>query len=162
MKLNQSTYLTNFQLEHKLVEHKLVPAWKRMISRGNQSFDTGKLHAAENYYEIACNLACDICPKGTKSSSDIASLLVSYQNLAELYFNTNQNNLGLSQYQKLHEKLVESCQGQQSSESLFLIQKAIRKIGTELMYILKKKAINTLSSKQVIANITATEKLQLH
>jgi hypothetical protein len=144
------------------VEHELVNAWKRMITRGNQSFNAGKLYSAENYYEIACNLACHMCPKGIKSSNDIASLLVSYQNLAELSFKKSQNSLALTQYQKLHEKLIESSQGQQSSESLLMIQQAIRNMGTELLYIIKKKGINSLNSKQVIARIMATEKLTLH
>jgi len=127
-----------------------------MMINGNQSFNTGRLYSAENYYEIACNLAFDICPKGIKSSNDLAPLLMSYQNLAELYFKKNQTNLALSQYQKLHEKLVEFSQRQQNSGSLLMIQKAIRKIGTELLYIIKKKGISSLRSKQVMESIIAT------
>ena len=150
----RTKYIFNyFQLEHELMEHELVHTWKRMMIHGNQSFNTGRLYSAENYYEIACNLAYHMCLKGITSSNDLAPLLMSYQNLAELYFKKNQTNLALSQYQKLHEKLVEFSQRQQNSGSLLMVQNAIRKIGKELFDTIKKKEISSLRSKQLMERI---------
>ena len=133
-----------------------------MLDQGNESFNKGRFYSAENYYKSACDFACLMCPKATNSSNILASIVVSYQNLAELYFKKNQTSLALSQYQELHEKLVEFSQSQQNTESILMVQKAILKIGTELMYITKKKKINSPHSKQVIAGIIAGEKIKLH
>jgi len=140
-----------------------MDAWKKMIREGNQSFNTGRFYSAENYYKIACSFACEMCTHSSKCSDVIASLVVSFQNLAELYFNKNQTDQALSQYQLLHEKLLEfGDHHQQNPEFLLMIQKAIRKVGTELLFITKKKGINTQQSKQVIKHITHTEKILLH
>ncbi|HDY85897.1 hypothetical protein LCGC14_0467980 [marine sediment metagenome] len=139
-----------------------MDAWKRMIIEGNQSFNTGRFYSAENYYKIACDFASNMQLDTSRFSDVIASLVVSYQNLAELYFKNKQSELALSQYQVLHEKLIGFITQQQSPEFVMMIQKAIRKIGTELLFLTKKEGIDTLRSKQVLAKITAIEKVKLH
>lgn len=139
-----------------------MEGWKRMIIEGNQSFNTNRFYSAENYYKIACDFASNMSPETAKCSDIIASLVVSYQNLAELYFKINQTDLALSQYQELHIRLVEFGLYYKSPEQLLWIQKAIRKIGTELLNIISKKGIESQRSKQLLRRITATGKAPLH
>jgi len=137
--------------------------WKKMIIEGNQAFNSGLFYSAERYYKVACDFASEMNPIESSHSNLIASLVVSYQNLAELYFNQNQYDLALSQYQELHEKLLMfGAKYEDSPKLLAAIRQATCKIGTELLDITKRLGIQSLRSRQVIAAITKTPPLQLH
>ena len=141
-------------------EEELIDAWRKVIMQGNQAYNTGRIYSAERYYKIACHYTTEMSLEKINSSDVIASMVVSYQNLAELYFNQQKNDQALTQYQQVHKYLIQFYL--QQPALLPMIQKAVRKLGTELLAIIKEHKIESSYSKQVIAMLTNSKKSQFH
>ncbi|OUR87285.1 hypothetical protein A9Q81_26670 [Gammaproteobacteria bacterium 42_54_T18] len=112
--------------------------WKNKITKGNNAFSEGCDSEALYYYQAACQRAEQLLPHWFDVEAVTAALVVSYQNLAELYFRQSLYIDALSTYRSLHLHLRNFSSinpGSDSTQSI--IHRAYRRIDTELAATLK-------------------------
>ncbi len=137
--------------------------WKKITLEGNQSYNKGRIYSAESCYKTACYFAAEISPEDSSYEDMIASLVISYQNLAELYFSQKKIELALTQYQQVHKLLIKFYLQHSELEAMFpMLQQTMRKLGTELLAKTNQLNINTESSKHIIATLTGSLNFHIH
>ena len=113
--------------------------WERAILEGNQAFGQDRLEDAEGLYISACGLAKDQLDTLQDPEAAIMALVVSYQNLADLYFRCGDFGIGLSLIKDLHIELVRYLA--QHSDCAFragVVSCARRRICRDLMLTVKQ------------------------
>ncbi len=112
--------------------------WKNKITKGNSAYSEGCDSEALHYYQAACQRAEQLLPHWFDVEAITAALVVSYQNLAELYLRQSLYIDALITYRSLHLHLRNfslANSGDDSTQSI--IHRAYRRIGTELAAMLK-------------------------
>ncbi len=80
--------------------------WKSHTQAGNAAFERGDLETAERYYQQACERAEKLLDHWLEPGDAVAALVVSYHNLADLYFRQGHDQAALSSLQTVHQMLM--------------------------------------------------------
>jgi len=129
--------------------------WKKHIVLGNQYFDKNNHALAKKQYRLAIARSRQLFSSWLNPDEAVCSLLVSYQNLAELYEKQGYPRRALLLLEELDHILREGVDAAEQSlttdqERLFAIQNGLRCSYTHLLYLQKK-----MSAKKRTANARA-------
>ncbi|TVU70024.1 MULTISPECIES: hypothetical protein [Cobetia] len=79
--------------------------WKFETTAGNALFDKGQYHIAEHHYLSACLRADTLLEPWKDPEGAVVALVVSYQNLADLYRAQGHHQQALEALQTVHARL---------------------------------------------------------
>jgi hypothetical protein len=116
--------------------------FKSAIIDGNSAFSKRHYALAEEHYKTACDRCDQLLLNWFEAKDVVAALVVSYQNLADLYFRQYRFDEALVVYCKLNQKLLHfhaHYAGDVDKQNIAL--SAWNRIGTEFMYLLDKMNI---------------------
>lgn len=80
--------------------------WKSYTQAGNAAFEAGELEAAEGHYQQARERAEKLLDLWLVPAEAVAALVVSYHNLADLYFRQGRDQAAVSSLQTVHQMLM--------------------------------------------------------
>ncbi|WP_115717546.1 hypothetical protein [Gallaecimonas mangrovi] len=129
--------------------------WKQVISAANQAFGVRDFSLAERRYTQACRFLEQHLATANADKGDlIAAMVVSYANLAELYFKQQRFDVGFSQYIQLHQQLQQcECQFADCLQTQLMVSSARRQMGTQLMHALKENGVNFQEAWKVLRTL---------
>jgi hypothetical protein len=79
--------------------------WKKAILQGNTAFSEGRDDVAIRHYTTACQRARLLLPYWADTEAAIVALVISYQNIADVYFGKHNHSQAISSYQDLYQQL---------------------------------------------------------
>jgi len=128
--------------------------WKNKITKGNSAFSDGCDSEALHYYQAACQRAEQLLPHWFDVEAVTAALVVSYQNLAELYFRQSLYIDALSAYRSLYLHLLNFSSASSASDlTQSIIHCAYRRIGTELAATFKTLNLQDPNATELMGEI---------
>ena len=129
--------------------------WKSAITAGNQAFDQNNDSLAEEHYDLACSLSEQMVFDNLETQESTLALVVSYQNLADLYFRQQRYAEALYAYRKLNRCLLGLYNNRLVTHKIqAIIDHARRKIGTELMCLIESVRDKLPEADTVLQEIT--------
>lgn len=88
----------------------------------------GRDNDAKNLYQMSCRHAEKLLPHWLDTETAAAALVVSYQNLADLYFRQENHDQAIS----VHLDLLTKLQYFRNKSNRLIVDRACRRLGTEL------------------------------
>ncbi|WP_116368152.1 hypothetical protein [Parahaliea mediterranea] len=123
--------------------------WKQTIVSGNKAYAQQDHLNAERHYLQACEQAEQLLLAWRDVECATAAVAVSYQNLADLYFTQSRINAGITAYRRLQDLLLDFRHGRgRSLEARRAAECAIRRLGAEILYKLKRLGQLSSASRQ--------------
>ena len=120
----------------------VINKWKEITKAGNKAFEEGRDNTAKQLYLVACHRAVKMYPHWLDGDSATAVLVISYQNLGDLYLRQSNHNGMLMVYRDLLNMLHNFDYNHR-----FNTDSTCQRIGTEL--IAKFKDVNYKSIETV-------------
>lgn len=84
----------------------LMQRWQQQIQAGNECFNSHQLFAAIAHYQSAKQLAWELFAVWDESAEAVATVIISYHNLADLYLRRQQPDMAATELQRVHECLM--------------------------------------------------------
>ena len=109
-----------------------INKWKEITKAGNNAFRQGRDNTAKQLYLFACHRAVKLLPHWFDGDAATAALVISYQNLADLYLRQSNHSEMLVVYRDLLKQLQDF-----DNSNRFNIDNTYRRIGTEITAQLK-------------------------
>ncbi|MED5524849.1 hypothetical protein [Gallaecimonas pentaromativorans] len=131
--------------------------WKVAICAANHAFSQGEWGLAEHRYLDACHcVQARLAANDSQAEEVIAALVVSFANLAELYFQQGRMESGLGRYLELKAQL-DSCRShhRQCNRTQMMLNCAERQMGTQLLHALKTQGVAPTTSQQLLHTVLA-------
>jgi tetratricopeptide (TPR) repeat protein len=113
--------------------------WKNAVLKGNMAFNEGLDDVAIRLYTTACQRARLLLPHWADTEAAIVALVISYQNIADVYFRKHDHSQAINTYQDLYHQLKSYYlinAGTSNIISAFYC--ASRRAGTELAATVKR------------------------
>lgn len=125
--------------------------WKQEIVAGNQAFREGHLDEAKTRYQTACDRAVSLLPHWSDAETAVTATVVSFQNLADLYFQQSAYQDAFATY-KLLNRYLSSYQTSNACcpHKISIIDCAGRQIGSDLMHTIKRLEIPPSTAGDVL------------
>jgi hypothetical protein len=120
----------------------VINKWKEITKAGNKAFRQGRDNTAKQLYLFACHRAVKLFPHWFDGDAATAALVISYQNLADLYLRQSNHSDMLVVYKELLKQLQDF-----DNSDRFNIDSTYRRIGTEITA--KLKDVNFKSTESV-------------
>ena len=134
--------------------------WKAAISAGNLAFDQYRDADAEAQYRTACIRSEQLLTDWNDVEEVTAALVISYQNLADLYFRGSRVRNALEAYKRLNQQLLKLHDHHANRpDRQAYAERARKKIGTELMYLLRTKQLYTSDTEELLKQIAQKPEL---
>ena len=118
--------------------------WKHAIVKGNSAFVDHRFDTAERHYKAACDRARTLLPQWFDVEDITVAVVISFQNLADLYFQQGRFSDALDTYRQLgcliqdYQTLNAGCHHVQ-----FVTECARRRLSTEFLATVKTLAPDT-------------------
>jgi tetratricopeptide (TPR) repeat protein len=125
--------------------------WKQSVSRGNNAFSEGRDDDAIRLYAKACQRALQLLPHWVNTEAAIAALVISYQNIADVYFRRSDFSQAIKTYQDLYRQLKSYyLTHADTPNTMTIFDCACRRAGTELAAAVKRLGILNASEKELV------------
>ena len=131
-----------------------MDTWKQSSIAGNLAFSQKRYHEAEQHYKLASQRAQQLLWLWFDAEEIITALVISFQNMAELYFMQSRHHDGLNQYQQLSDLLLRyqrKCDSEETEQTLAL---ACQRAGTELLFTLQELKLESEYAIKVVQQFT--------
>ncbi|ROS05380.1 hypothetical protein EDC56_0910 [Sinobacterium caligoides] len=129
----------------------MMELWKSTVLEGNKAFAEGRDADAMYHYKAACQRSERLLPDWFDTEAATVAFIVSYQNLAELYFRQEKNQQGLDAYRYLAQQLKKIAAIKNINSTRQAITNcACRRVATELAYTVKKLNIESPEASALV------------
>jgi tetratricopeptide (TPR) repeat protein len=127
--------------------------WQQMVSRGNNAFSEGRDDDAIRLYAKACQRALKLLPHWVDTEVAIAALVISYQNIADVYFRRCDCPQAIKTYQDLYRQLKSySLTYADTPNTMIVFDCACRRAGIELAAAVKRLGALGANDKELVNN----------
>jgi tetratricopeptide (TPR) repeat protein len=125
--------------------------WENTVSKGNHAFREGRDDDAISLYTTAYQRALILLPHWSDTEAAIAALVISYQNIADVYFRKHDYSQAINAYQDLYQQLKSYYLTHADTPTIMTIfDCACRRAGTELAAAVKRLGILNASEKELV------------
>lgn len=131
-----------------------MDTWKQSTIAGNLAFNQQCYQEAEQHYQHACHRSQKLLYLWFDAQEITAALVISFQNMAELYFKQSRYHEGLNQYQQLSDLLRRYQRRCTSKKVEQTVSSACRRAGTELHLTIQELHLESDYAKQVVQQFT--------
>jgi tetratricopeptide (TPR) repeat protein len=125
--------------------------WQQTVSRGNSAFSEGRDDDAIRLYSTACQRALKLLPHWVDTEAAIAALVISYQNIADVYFRRSDFPQAIKTYQDLYRQLKSYyLTYADTPNTIIVFDCACRRAGTELAATVKRLGALGANYKELV------------
>lgn len=131
----------------------VMEQWKDAILKGNIAFTKGRDDTAIRLYTAACQRALLLLPDWADTEAAIAALVISYQNIADVYFRKHDYPQAVNTYQDLYQQLKSYYLTNAGTPNIIsAFDCASRRAGTELAATVKRLGVFSAHEEKLINN----------
>jgi tetratricopeptide (TPR) repeat protein len=125
--------------------------WQQTVLRGNNAFNEGRDDDAIRLYVTACQRAIKLLPHWVDTEAAIAALVISYQNIADVYFRRSDFPQAIKTYQDLYRQLKSYYLTYADTQNTMIaFDCACRRAGTELAAAVKRLSVLSANDKKLV------------
>ncbi len=128
--------------------------WKAAIIAGNKAYNSCDYLVAERNYVIACERAKTLFGLTLDFEKRLAALIVSHQNLSDLYLKESNHNKALKTLHNMVDFIrISRIDYEADNCKCACLMRACRRLSTETLQALKKNNVDCIKSRILIRDI---------